>query len=751
MTKQEIILNDKAKNITNDDYDAIKEAISKLSSASENQFEIIKKEKWYNRVFDMITFSKKNQKRLAEQISTVAQANQIFIELLLRLSENDKNISELVYKSLDDIKKLQNQDIYLLSLIKRLEDSALGIRKDTDIDSLSDDSKNLLCACIYYNSEKYEGSSDNQKRFYNSLCLYIKTDGVQMDNPYSAFDRLDSDSKLRIFFTCMEYFFLYDCSDDSYDKYEDEIDEFDIGNKTIKQVKQQIKTLYDARGVEGFVNKFESYNNERLMDSFFVEFDDILLSDDAIEPKRINSYNKKVLPVEIDYSANEDETISTMLSIGKGDKVVFKNKNIHLDSYIKCDGKLEFIDCVINYNEFDNGDEIQIGEDASIAFDGCMICCKGYDESVFISNIDYCNNKFSFKNSSFFDCSYFINVNNVEEAIIENCYFHNCFNRFMHISLNEDASFIMDSNYFMLDDVCDFNSIYLGQGFFSGCTIIRIESVSSDPSKEISITNLLLEESLDESSEISEKYISILDASKVKLKQSTVLNLSKDLFVRGAYNCYFKDCLIGLNGFDEYDVASEVDNCLFDTCTNIFRFQHDVSIHDSSFVSCYGGFFDGFGSLKIKKCNFYNTKFINDSAWGSVHKAFIEVGYPDSSLKECVFDGIELSNGHLIAGKGYDSSASNVCSVSGCYFLNWKKGDNDNLINEYTEYLGLFNKSKSVKSINVSSDCKGLDKSSGTGVSDKSQDEIYDMGQQIIGSNVNHEGDYSFVNRVKNV
>ena len=65
--------------------DMLVEAIKRISNASEAQFEEIKKEKWYNRLFDLVTFSKKGEKRLAQQITTVAQTQQILIEILLRL------------------------------------------------------------------------------------------------------------------------------------------------------------------------------------------------------------------------------------------------------------------------------------------------------------------------------------------------------------------------------------------------------------------------------------------------------------------------------------------------------------------------------------------------------------------------------------------------------------------------------------------------------------------------------------------
>ena len=66
-------------------FEDLKLAVAKLTTASEEQFEQIKKEKWYNRVWDMVTFSKKNEKRLAQQIGNLAQAQIILMEMGMHL------------------------------------------------------------------------------------------------------------------------------------------------------------------------------------------------------------------------------------------------------------------------------------------------------------------------------------------------------------------------------------------------------------------------------------------------------------------------------------------------------------------------------------------------------------------------------------------------------------------------------------------------------------------------------------------
>ena len=100
MKENLLVLN---RNIESEDIDSIALAIKKLSTSSENQFNELKNERWFNRLFNMITFSNKKNIRLAEQINTLAQAQEILIRVLLLLSEKSSEISELVKNNTKDI------------------------------------------------------------------------------------------------------------------------------------------------------------------------------------------------------------------------------------------------------------------------------------------------------------------------------------------------------------------------------------------------------------------------------------------------------------------------------------------------------------------------------------------------------------------------------------------------------------------------------------------------------------------------
>ena len=66
MKENLLVLN---RNIESEDIDSIALAIKKLSTSSENQFNELKNERWFNRLFNMITFSnKKSQLQILKKI-----------------------------------------------------------------------------------------------------------------------------------------------------------------------------------------------------------------------------------------------------------------------------------------------------------------------------------------------------------------------------------------------------------------------------------------------------------------------------------------------------------------------------------------------------------------------------------------------------------------------------------------------------------------------------------------------------------
>ena len=206
MEENLLVLN---RSIENEDIDSIALAIKKISTSSENQFNELKKERWFNRLFNMITFSNKKNIRLAEQISTLAQAQEILVRILLLLSEKSSEISELVKNNTKNIEKLGENDIYLLNRIKKLEDKVLGIKRKIKPEDLSLQAKEILSACLNKLSTLFDYTNDNQKLYVNFILNLLNAGRIEYDNLEFAINEFDSNNeKTQILISCLEYIYL---------------------------------------------------------------------------------------------------------------------------------------------------------------------------------------------------------------------------------------------------------------------------------------------------------------------------------------------------------------------------------------------------------------------------------------------------------------------------------------------------------------------------------------------------------------
>ena len=718
--REEIVLNYEKINSDQNKYDEIREAINKLASTSQDQFEEIKKEKWYNRVFDMVTFSQKGKKRLAEQINTVAQAQQILLDLLLMLSSDDANISKIVMDSLEDIQKIQNQNIYLLSRIKQLENNALGISPDTDIKTLSDKEKKVLCACLYKINDRNADASEAQQKYANIVFNYLGTD-TQMENPTAALENMDNKAKRKILTCCLEYIFLKDCSQESFSQYSDFIDEFDFGNKTLSEIKKQIQRMYKLRGYEGFYSKYDNRNFLNINDFFIWDFSDA--ENNAVEA---NDF-----PSEM-----SDETLETILKIDPEENIVFENKRIHLKTYINCMGSLTFENCIIYYNEKDSMGKIILDDNAFLTIKDSSVVCKGYDKSYFIS----CEGKntIGIINTIFTDCSYFLNASCVKSFFMNHCELNNCNMEFVSISGAEQCC--ISENNILQNDISDFNHNGNEQRKNYGYLF------SLHSSSDILLNN----NTISETDGFREKFCND-DKSKnticyfwdknIVASQCSFRGISSCVAGKHFDSCKFENCLKGI----EFIHADKllVEDCSFNHCTNIIVGSGDAvtTIKNCRFMHCYGILIapgSCSGGINIEFCEFCDTKLVDNShdnynlfntlVMGSLvgglssilldtqDKSSIRFLYSPQNfktnyIKRCVFDRVELGDAFLISTYILSSKKPKEAAlyVEDCIFKNCAtQKKSGKIIKEYTQYDTSFKETKNFH-INIVSNCRGLD------------------------------------------
>lgn len=679
-------------------YNDLKIAAEKLFTASEAQFEEIKKEKWYNRLWDLVTFSQKGKKRLAEQISTVSQAQQILMEILVRLSDRDKKVSDLVVTCYNNIKQLQEQDTYLFERITELENSCiLGIKKSADIADLSEKNKQILSGCLHYLMNYYidKNISDCQKQYANSVLNYIDSDAT-IENISEALSEMDNNSKKKILTCCMEYIFLNNVQMDIPEDLNEFIGYFDFGNKTISSIKQQIDATNNLRGIDGIIYKYDRNVFEDFSDDFYVDIDGINdddeqehISDDSPDDPDLYEEDTEDEPDEL-----SEITLSSIIQVKEGEELIFSYNIIHIKTYINCSGKLIFRNCVIYYDEDENINNIKLEETSNIGLFNCIIIGGNNCNDCLI---DGSAANVWIENCSFERCQRFLDLSVYEGFLMNSCYLHDCNNAF-------DIGYPWDK-YGLIDNCIIFGENISPQPLFSGNVELTNDTIIAKNNE-------------------NEKYTWIFRRgwSSLEVKKCTFISAYGCIEkCNKVINSQFKKCRKVLS-FSNYDKKGIVDNCAFEQCQDIIELNQDgsykkVTIQYSQFLNCISPCITSKDSYlgdkntsacHIDYCEFINTSHGNDKAVISLTRGPGKKS-ERNLISNCIFNGVDLNKEYLIEPKTAKDKSKPydvVISVDDCGFLNCVS--QVGLIKKQIKYDKLFKTNLDFDAV-YTCRCKGLE------------------------------------------
>ena len=623
-------------------------ALKTLTTASEKDFETIKNYPWYKRLFDMVTLSNNRDIHLANQISSLAQAQNILIEMLIRLAESSAEVSKLVYSAKQDVEKLSQHDLVLLKKIKTLENVIFCVKKDTDISTLSSHEKNILSAILFKIAETVGNPSQDQQAFASIVQRYIG-EYAQMGDPFSALTNVEEFARKKILATCMEYMYLKSLSFDDIDN--GIVSEFDLGGKTIKSIKEQIENIMRLNGVDGLLYRYQVDEVEDVGELFDVDLEDPSVKKSDLEQPEIGPSSEPKQRIDINH----------ILRIPSGEVKYYENSEIHIKSFVKCDGSMEFKNCIIYYNEVAGGFNITFADKASVVIENCQIICKGSAEKFFIES-DHAGYhpslNASVKNSCLKDCVKFLCGNG--KISFDRCSFENC----IQDIVNCDGDFLMrDCSYSWNADIAPFVDKSNGYWIFYCNGKCVVENSRFERFGEID--------------EKVRKDLSSGTCDTINVKNCEFYNLRCVLHIsvceydkqnKIVSNTKFINCQEVLDG------GLYLDNCVFEKCSYI------CSLYGSGIQEFYYcQFVDitdviaNYTKADFNYCEFFN---ISDS---SVKEEFFYDGVfyleEGSCLDHCVFDGISLEKGLLIKTL-FDCKKEYAVSVKNSVFKNCyaKKG-----------------------------------------------------------------------------
>lgn len=605
------------------DFQDLQSAVQQLTTKSDAQFEELKNEKWFHRIFNMVVCPRKNNIRMAEQITSLAQAQGILIEILVRLADQDANIAGMVMQSQSDIRALAQNSAYLQERLYLLEDKSYGIKENENLKDLNSQQRNILSGCLNEASKLYAMPSNEQRLYANELLNYLNAD-AQVANLEDALDDLEDNAKRKILSCVITYMYLYDHTAESMeqDEQEDFIDLFDLGRKTIKSLKQQTVDTYRLRGVDGCIDRYITAPIEITEETpFEVELPEPKAAEGASEAQTEENGEEA-----IDTNAPREKLVLSG-SIQNDGETVYKNKEIHFSSAImNCKGTVKFVNCTIHYNE-DKSSHIYLGDDTSFEIAYSTVICHGncLNDNYFIQTkanetVESC----IVKSSEFVGCVGFI------KGSYENFYFdHNrvigsC-SGFLYLGIKEKSKII--NSRFLLPDEPVFETKDANNQICRYFVYCAGENVSFD-------NNIFKgEKDISDSSYMVKNYIRVI-------KGSAWIGYDDDTAMGEVSNCTF----LRLNKCIEN--IGTVGGCIFEKCREAI-IECGYFVTENRFAECKSAIVDLCSRATLSNCQFIDCagKELVTSRWNS-----------QVTIQDCEFSNVSLSPVNSLEDiKNYDA------------------------------------------------------------------------------------------------
>lgn len=605
------------------DFQDLQSAVQQLTTKSDAQFEELKNEKWFHRIFNMVVCPRKNNIRMAEQITSLAQAQGILIEILVRLADQDANIAGMVMQSQSDIRALAQNSAYLQERLYLLEDKSYGIKENENLKDLNGQQRNILSGCLNEASKLYAMPSNEQRLYANELLNYLNAD-AQVANLEDALDDLEDNAKRKILSCVITYMYLYDHTAESMeqDEQEDFIDLFDLGRKTIKSLKQQTVDTYRLRGVDGCIDRYITAPIEITEETpFEVELPEPKAAEGASEAQTEENGEEA-----IDTNAPREKLVLSG-SIQNDGETVYKNKDVHFSSAImNCKGTVKFINCTIHYNE-DKSSHIYLGDDTSFEIAYSTVICHGncLNDNYFIQTkanetVESC----IVKSSEFVGCVGFI------KGSYENFYFdHNrvigsC-SGFLYLGIKGKSKII--NSRFLLPDEPVFETKDANNQICQYFVYCAGENVSFD-------NNIFKgEKDISDSSYMVKNYIRVI-------RGSADIGYDDETDKGTVSNCTF----VRMNKCIEH--IGTVKDCIFEKCSEAI-IECGFLITENRFAECKSAIVDLCSRATLSNCQFIECagKELVTSRWNS-----------QVTIQDCEFSNVSLSPVNSLEDiKNYDA------------------------------------------------------------------------------------------------
>ena len=165
MEKYELVLTQQAETDIQGTLETLMEAAKDIAVSTEKDFEKIKAKKWYNRLWEIVTFNNDNQKIQARGVGNLAKLNEITMKAIVLVAKQSKDTSEMVCDALSKIDRLFERQNKLMATVLTIR---RGFETEERFDELSQNQRDIIFAVLHtYALEK--GSNDDTGKLLATL------------------------------------------------------------------------------------------------------------------------------------------------------------------------------------------------------------------------------------------------------------------------------------------------------------------------------------------------------------------------------------------------------------------------------------------------------------------------------------------------------------------------------------------------------------------------------------------------------
>ena len=298
-----IYLSKQAKDNPQETLETLQKAAVDVFSESETNLTELQKKTWFKRLFELLTFSRNNEKALAKSVASLAALQEIVVKALLVLSVQNTELSGDVLDLAEGYKLLSEQINRMAQtqykLANRLIEWEYGAKRELLISELKEHKQAVVFGVYtaFVNSNRHQASK-NGKDFTAALCKAFGTNTPE-ERDVTYIDKLSFDEQELLFKLLQSWIYL--CTEEF--GANDIFDRFAISNKRKQELCERIRAAVDMQGADNYIDWYA--NQEALFEDDINEIDDteIEFADKDITKRYIDFDDEKIRAVIAQYEA----------------------------------------------------------------------------------------------------------------------------------------------------------------------------------------------------------------------------------------------------------------------------------------------------------------------------------------------------------------------------------------------------------------------------------------------------------------